>query len=325
MTIRTVHRTLVVFVLFLLSPLAFAAEQTQTYPTKTIRLVVAGAAGGGTDIVGRMIGQKLSEPLGQPVVVEPRGAMVGSVGTDLVARASPDGHTILIAASSHSMNPALLKSLPYDTLRDFAPITQATRQDMLLVVHPSLPAKNLKELLALAKASPGKLNYGAGQVANALPMELLKSMSATSIQHVPYKGGGAMLNAVIANEVHMAISGAITAIPFIKDGRLRVLGMGGARRSEALPDVPTIAEAGVPGYEATNWHGFFAPAKTPRALVERLHKEIAAILRTPEVTQRLLSLGSEPVGNTPEVWGRFVEAEVLKWGKVARAAGIKPE
>jgi tripartite-type tricarboxylate transporter receptor subunit TctC len=308
---------------FVFSPVALA--HAQSYPTKTIRLVVAGAPGGGTDIVGRMVAVKLAESLGQPVVVDPRGAMVGSVGTDVVARAAPDGHTILIAASSHSMNPALLKSLPYDTLKDFAPVTQATRQDMLLVVHPSLPAKSLKELLALAKASPGKLNYGAGQVANALPMELLKSMSGTTIQHVPYKGGGAMLNAVIANEVHMAISGAITAIPHMKDGRLRVLGMGGARRSESLPDVPTIAEAGVPGYEATNWHGFFVPAKTPRAIIDRLHKEIAAVLHSGEVRQRLLSLGSEPVGSTPEVWSRFVQSEVVKWGKVARGAGMKPE
>lgn len=318
----TVRRTL----LFLaLSSAALAPAHAQSYPTKTIRLVVAGAPGGGTDIVGRMIGQKLTDALGQPVVVDPRGAMVGSVGTDIVARAAPDGHTILIAASSHSMNPALLRSLPYDTLRDFAPITQATKQDMLLVVHPSLPARTLKELLALAKSSPGKLNYGAGQVANALPMELLKSMSGTNIQHVPYKGGAPMLNALIGNEVHMAISGAITAIPLIKEGRLRALGIGDVRRSDLLPDVPTIAEAGVPGYEASNWHGLFAPAKTPRAIIERLHKEISTTLRSPDVSQRLLSLGSEPVGSAPEIWGRFVESEVIKWGKVARGAGIKPE
>jgi tripartite-type tricarboxylate transporter receptor subunit TctC len=322
MAVRRLRRTLVVPALLCA---ALAPAHAQSYPTKTVRLVVAGAPGGGTDIVGRMIGQKLGEPLGQPVVVDPRGAMVGSVGTDIVARAAPDGHTILIAASSHAMNPALLRSLPYDTLRDFAPITQATTQDMLLVVHPSLPAKNLKELLALAKASPGKLNYGAGQVANALPMELLKSMSGTDIQHVPYKGGGPMLNALIGNEVHMAIAGAITAIPHMKDGRLRALGIGGVRRSDVLPDVPTIAEAGVPGYEASNWHGLFAAAKTPRAIIERLHREIAAILRSPEVSQRLLSLGSQPVGSTPEVWGRFVESEVIKWGKVARVAGINPE
>lgn len=322
MTLRRLRCAL----LFLaVSPVSLAPAYGQSYPTRTLRLVVAGAPGGGTDIVGRMIGQKLTDALGQPVVVDPRGAMVGSAGTDIVARAAPDGHTILIAASSHSMNPALLRSLPYDTLRDFAPITQATKQDMLLVVHPSLPAKNLKELVALAKSSPGKLNYGAGQVANALPMELLKSMSGSDIQHVPYKGGAPMLNALISNEVHMAISGAITAIPHVKDGRLRALGIGSTRRSIILPDVPTIAEAGVPGYEASNWHGLFAPARTPRAIIERLHEEISTILRSRDASQRLLSLGSEPVGSAPEIWGRFVESEVLKWGKVARGAGIKPE
>jgi tripartite-type tricarboxylate transporter receptor subunit TctC len=314
-------------------PLAFvvacaavlAPAYGQSYPTKPVRLVVAGAPGGGTDTVARMIAQRLSDVLGQPVVVDPRGQMAGSIGTEIVARSAPDGYTLLIAASSHAMNPALISKLPYDTLRDFAPVTQTTKQDMLLVVHPSVPARNLKELIALARASPGKLNYGAGQVANALPMELLKSMSGADIQHVPYKGGSAMLTALVSNEVQVAISGAITAIPYVKQGRLRALGIGDSKRSAILPEIPTIAEAGLPGYEAINWHGMFAPARTPGAIVERLNKDIAAILHSPEVSQRLISMGSEPVGNAPDVWGRVVEAEIAKWTKVARMAGMQPQ
>ena len=225
-------------------------------------------------------------------------------------------------SSSHAINPALGRKLPYTT-RDFAPITQTANQQLLMVVHPSMPVKSVKELIAYARANPDKLNYGSSSNAVALPMELFKTMTGTRIQHVPYKGSGQMIIDLLGGQVQMAIAGAVSSIPHVKSGKLRALAIGDSKRSAFLPDVPTIAEAGVPGYQASIWSGLFAPAKTPRPIVERLHKEVVKIVQTREFREQLLQLGSDAVGSTPEEWGRFIEDEIVKWAKIAKAAGMK--
>jgi tripartite-type tricarboxylate transporter receptor subunit TctC len=297
----------------------------QPYPSRPVRLVVPFAPGGGTDTLARMIAQQLGEALAQQVVVDNRPAVDGIVGTELVARSAPDGHTLIIVSSSHAINPALRAKLPYDTLRDFAPITQTATQQLLLVVHPSVPAKNVKELIALLKAEPTKYNYGSSSNAVALPMELFKSMTGTQIQHVPYKGTGPMMNDLLGGQVQMAISGAIGAIPHVKSGRLRGLAIGDSQRSPTLPDIPTIAESGVPGYQASIWTGMFAPRGTPRAIIERLNREVVRIVQQPDFRQRMNQMGSDTVGSSPEAWGKFIETEIVKWAKIAKIAGLKPE
>ncbi len=295
----------------------------QGYPSKPVRLIVPYAPGGGTDVLARMIAQRLAEALNQSVVVDNRPAVDGIVGAEIVARAAPDGYTLLIISSSHAINVALGKKLPYDTIKDFAPITQTANQQLLLVVHPSLPVKTVKEFLEYVKARPGKLNYGSSSNATALPMELFKSMTSTAIQHIPYKGSGPMVNDLLGGHVQMSMSGAVSVVPHVKAGRLRAIAIGDTKRSSFLPDVPTVAEGGVPGYQAVIWTGMFAPARTPQAIINRLNQEVVRILHVPDFSARISSLGADVVGSPPAEWGKFLASEITKWAKVAKLAGFK--
>ncbi len=308
-----------------LLPLGAMTAAAQTYPTKPVRLIVPFAPGGGTDTLARMVAQRLSETLGQSVVVDNRPAVDGIVGSETVAKAAPDGYTLILVSSSHAINPALRKSLPYDTLKDFAPITQTAVQQLLLVTHQSVPATSVKELIALLKANASKYNYGSSSNATALPMELFKSMSGTQVQHIPYKGTGPMMNDLLGGQVQMGIVGAVGAIPQVKSGRLRALAIGDAKRSATLPDIPTVAEAGVPGYQASIWTGMFGPAKLPRAIIDKVNQDVVRIVQHADFKAKMNQMGSESVGSTPEEWGKFIEAEIVKWAKIAKVAGLKPE
>jgi len=299
------------------------AAHAQEYPVRPVRFIVPYAAGGGTDALGRMIAQRLAERLGQPVVVDNRPAVDGILGMEIVAKAAPDGYTLLLVSSSFAINPALGKKLPYDTLRDFAPITQTANQQLVLVVHPSFPAATVRELVARLKAEPGKHNYGSASNATALPMELFKALTGTDIQNIPYKGSGALNNDLLAGHVKIAIGGAAASIPHVRAGRLRALGIGDGKRSSFLPDIPTIAEAGVPGFEATVWTGLLAPARTPRAVIERVNREVVRVVQTPEFRQWLNPLGADVVGSSPDEWGRTIVIEIEKWSKIAQRAGLR--
>jgi tripartite-type tricarboxylate transporter receptor subunit TctC len=302
---------------------AWAAESA--YPTKPVRLVVPAAAAGGTDYVARLIAQKLTEAFGQPVIVDNRAAVDGIMGTATVAEARPDGYTLMLVSSSHAINAALGRKLPYDTMRDFEMIVHTANQQLFLMVHPSVQAKSVKELVALLHAKPGALNYGSSSNASALPMELFKAMTGTRIQHIPYKGSAPMLADLIAGQTQLSIAPAISAIPHAKAGRLNALAVAGAKRSGALPDLPTVAEAGVPGYEASIWTGMFAPAKTPQAIIRRVNTEVNQIVRSREFAERLTNSGAEPAGGTPEQWTAFLRNEIAKWAKIAKLAGMKAE
>jgi tripartite-type tricarboxylate transporter receptor subunit TctC len=297
----------------------------QDYPNKPVRLLVPFAPGGGTDTLARMIAQRLAESLGHSVVVDNRPAVDGIIGTETVAKAAPDGYTLILVSSSHAINPALRKNLPYDTAKDFAPITQTAVQQLLFVTHPSVPAKNIKELIAVLKAGPAKYNYGSSSSATALPMELFKSMSGTQVQHVPYKGTAPMVNDLLGGQIQMGISGAIGAIPHVKSGRMRGLAIGDSKRSATLPDIPTIAESGVPGYQASIWTGMLGPAKLPRTIIDRLNKDVVRLVQQPDFKIKMNQMGSDTVGSTSDEWGKFIEVEIVKWAKIAKIAGLKPE
>lgn len=300
-----------------------STSSEQAYPGKPIRLVIPFAPGGGTDILARMISQRLSEAIGQPVIADNRPAVDGLVASELVASSQPDGYTLLIISSSHAINPAIGRKLPYDTLKDFAPITQTASQQLLLVVHPSMPVKSVKELIDYAKAKPGALNYGSSSSATQLPMELFNSMAGVKIVHIPYKGSAPMLNDLLGGQIQLSFAASVSALPQIKAGKLRALAIGDSRRSTILPDLPTVAEAGVPGYQAVIWSGMLAPAKTPRTIIDRMNSEVVRIVQSPDFKQRLIQLGSDPVGSTPEQWGQFIKNEIAKWTKIAKIAGVK--
>jgi tripartite-type tricarboxylate transporter receptor subunit TctC len=301
---------------------AGAAAPALAYPDRPVRVIVPYAPAGGTDLVARMVAQRLSEATSQPFVVDNRPAVDGIVGSELVARAQPDGYTLLLVSTSHAINAALGRKLPYDTLRDFAPIVHTANQQLLLVVHPSVQARSVKELVALARARPDALNYGSSSNATALPMELFKTMTGTRIQHVPYKGSGPMLNELIGGQIQLSIAAAISAIPHVRAGRLRALAIGDSRRSTELPDLPTLAEAGVPGYQATIWTGMFAPARTPAAVIARVNAEAVRAVQAPDFRAKLIELGAEPAGGTPAQWGAFVRDEIEKWARIAKSAKI---
>lgn len=297
------------------------------YPVKPVRLVVPSSPGGGTDITARILAPKLTERLGQQVVVENRAGAGTMIGTEVVAKAAPDGYTLLMGLSTLAINPAMYKKVPYDSVRDFAPISQVIAAPNMLVVHPSVPAKTVKELIAFARARPGQLNYAsAGHGTNPhLSMELFLSMTGTKMLHVPYKGLGPGIVDLLAGHVTVATATMLTGLPHVKSGRLRLLGTTGAKRAAVLPDVPTVAEAGVPGYEASQWYGVLAPAQTPKEIVARLHAEIVRILQAPDMKQKLAADGTDPVGSSPDEFARYIKSELTKWGKVARDAGIQPE
>jgi tripartite-type tricarboxylate transporter receptor subunit TctC len=296
----------------------------QLYPTKPIRLVVPFAPGGGTDITARFIGTRLSERMGQPVVIDNRPAASGVMGADLVAKAAPDGHTLLVVSVTFVISAALQKGLPYDGVKDFAPITLLISAPLALLVHPSVPAKSVKELIAHAKANPGKLNYGSsgpGSIAH-LATELLNSMAGMRMTHIPYKGVAAYTTAQLGNEIQIGMSNLFSTMPQWKAGRLRLLAHSGAQRIGAMPELPTIAESGVPGYEATIWYGFMAPVRTPRYIVQKLHRDIVAIANTPDAHQLFVAQGNEVVANTPEEFAKIIRIETDKWGGIGRRLGV---
>jgi len=310
------------FALLLMLPLSAVAEN---YPSKPVRLLVPYVAGGGTDTLARMVASKLSESLGQTFLVDNRPAVDGIVASETVVHSAPDGYTLILVSSSHAINPALRKSLPYNTIKDFTPITQTAVKQLLIVTNPTVPAKNVKELIALLKAEPQKYNYGSSSNAVALPMELFKSMTNTQIQHIPYKGTAPMITDLLGSQVQMAISGAVGAIPHVKTGKLRGLAIGDSKRSSTLPDIPTIAESGVPGYQASIWTGLLGPAKLPKSIVKILNQASVHFLNQPEFKNKMNQMGSDVVGNSPEEWGAFVSEEIIKWGKIAKLAHLKPE
>lgn len=298
---------------------------SQPYPTRPIRLVVPYPPGGGTDIIARIVGQKLTENLGQQIIVDNRGGAGGTIGTDIVAKSVPDGYTILMAPTSHVINPSIYSKLPYDTVKDFVPITFAVSATILLVVHPSVPAKSVKELIALAKARPGQLNFGSagnGTVFH-LAAELFKRQAGIDMVHVPFKGGGPTIANLVAGQVSLAFETMLALSPFLKAGRVRALAVASAKRSSVMPELPTIAELGFPSIVAENWYGVYAPAGTSKAIISRLNTEIVKILRTQEVKERFQGLGTEVVASTPEELAEYIRSEIEKWSKTAKEAGAR--
>jgi tripartite-type tricarboxylate transporter receptor subunit TctC len=304
-----------------------AAHGQSAYPLKPIRLVAPFPPGGGTDFLARLFGQKMSETLSQQVVVDNRGGAGGTIGTDIVAKAPPDGYTIILVSASHAINPGLYPKLPYDSINDFAPITQIATSPGILVVNPSLPVKSVKELIALARAKPGQINYasaGSGTPPH-LAGELFKLMAKIDMVHVPYKGNAPAFTDVIGGQVSLIFPTMPSAMPFIKSGKLRPIAVTSAKRSPAAPDIPTIAESGLPGYEATSWYGILAPGRTPREIVAKLHEVLVSIIGATDMKDKLAAQGLDPVGNTPQQFAAVIKAEIAKWLKVVKASGAKPE
>ncbi len=297
------------------------------YPNRPVRIVVPTPPGGGNDMVARMIAQGLTERLARQVIVENRAGAGTIIGTELVARAQPDGYTLLMGPGALATNPTSYRKLPYDAIRDFAPVTQAVAMPSLLTVHPSLPARSVKELIALAQARPGEILFASAGIGTPphLAMELFASMAKVRLTHVPYKGSNPGLIDLLAGQVAVMGSNMLETLPHVRAARLRALGVTAPRRVAAAPEIPAVAESGLPGYEASQWYGLLAPAGTPPEIVMRLHKEAAATLRAPENTSRLISQGSEVVASTPDDFRAFIRSETAKWSEVARAAGIKPE
>ena len=299
----------------------------QSYPTRPIRLVVPFAPGGGTDISGRIVAEGLTPVLGKPVIVDNRPGAGSLVGTEIVAKAAPDGYTLLLVNISMAFNPALYRKLPYDTLRDFVPISLVADQPNILVTHPSLPARSFSEFVALARSQPGKLTYGSGGIGSGthLATELLIMTLKIELVHVPYKGVGPVLTALLGNELSASLSTFASALPHVKSGRLRAFGVTSAKRASTLPEVPTIAEAGVPGYEYSTWYGLLAPAGTPRAIVEKLNQATVGVLNSPKTREQYVSQGLTPTPSTAAQFSAYLRSETEKWTKVVRAANIPPQ
>lgn len=314
------HLTLCIVIL--LAPSLSASAQR--YPAKPIRLIVGFAPGGGTDVTARVIAQPLSDRLAQRVVVDNRPGADGVLGTDLVAKSLPDGYTILMVNSGHTVNPGVFKKLPYDTLRDFAPISLVAMIANLLVVHPSLPAKSLPEFVRLAQARPGMINYASGGYGSSghLAIELFKKFTHIELVHVPYKSGGLVATALLAGEVDVSFNTIPSLITYVKAGRLRTLGVSTPQRSLSLPEVPAIAEQGYPGFSASGLAGLLAPAGTPPDAIDRIQKEVAVLVKQPALIERFVALGLEPVGNTPAEFNKFIRSDLEKWTQLTRELKI---
>ncbi|HEY5292310.1 MAG TPA: tripartite tricarboxylate transporter substrate binding protein [Burkholderiales bacterium] len=298
------------------------------YPDKPVKIIVPYPPGGTTDILARVIAQRLSERLKQSFVVENRGGASGAIGTQAVAKSPADGYTLCMGTiGTHGINSALFKNLPYDAVKDFAPITIVGITPNVLTVHPSVPAKNLQELLALARAKPGTLNFGSTSPGGSPHMagELFKTMANIDIAHIPYKGAGPMLIDLVGGQIQMGFDNMPSSIGHIRSGKLRAIAVTTTKRWPGAPDVPTMAESGLPGYEVSAWFGLLAPAGTPRPVVDLLYKNISDILKQPDMVKQLFELGAEPGGNTPEAFARYIAADVEKWTRVVAATGVKVE
>ncbi len=298
-----------------------------SYPAKPVRVIVPSSAGGGTDIVARSITPELSKRLGQQFVVENRAGAGTMIGIEVASKAPPDGYTLLMGLSTLAINSALYKKVPYDPVRDFAPITVAVSSGSIIVVHPSVPVKSIKELIAFARARPGQMNYasaGTGTYPH-MTMELFLSMAKLKMVHIAYNGTGPAMIDMLAGHTAVMAGTMVTTVPQIRAGRLRGLGITTKERNNAAPEVPTVAEAGLPGFESVQWYGLLAPANTSKDIVNRLHGEMVKILQQPEIRQRFANDGATPVGNTPDQFAAYIKSELAKWAKVAREAGIEPQ
>lgn len=318
----TLSATLATALLY--SSLAFA----QSYPNRPIRWISPWPAGGANDVFSRALAQKLTESLGQPVIVDNKAGAAGTIGSDLAAKAPGDGYTIVMGSSpTHAIAPSMYSALPYDPIRDFVPVTLVAVVPNVLIVHPSVPAKSVTELIAYAKANPGKINFAStgNGTSQHLSAELFKTLTGIDIVHIPYKGTAPALTELLAGTVQMAFENMPALLPHIQAGKLRALAVTPAKRSAVMPDIPTVAEAGVPGYEAAVWFGVLVPAKTPRAIVDKLHEEIMKALETPDLKARMASLGAEVVGLGPDQFANYLTAEIPKWAKVVKAAGLTPQ
>ncbi|MGH8617357.1 MAG: Bug family tripartite tricarboxylate transporter substrate binding protein [Burkholderiales bacterium] len=311
-----------------ISGVAHAQPHAQPFPTKPIRLIVSFAPGGTTDIVARILGQALTERLGQQIVIDNRGGAGGTIGTELVARSAPDGYTLVTCGiNNHGMGPAIQKHLPYDPIRDFAPISLMYTVPNVLVVHPSVPVKSVPEFIAYAKKNPGKLSYGSSGPGSSphLSMEWLRAITGIDVVHVPYKGGGPAVTDLLGGQIQAMFNNVSTQQATIKAGRVRALGVTSAKRTPQLPDVPTFIEAGVPGFEVTAWQGICAPSGISKTVQTRLNVEVVAALNSPDLQRRLAEQGVDPAPNTPADFAVFIRNEIAKWAKVVKSAGVEPQ
>ncbi|KQP11915.1 tripartite tricarboxylate transporter substrate binding protein [Pseudorhodoferax sp. Leaf267] len=317
------RRTFALAATLMLSATAFA----QSFPTKPMTIVVPASPGGAIDLAARLIGQKFSEAWGQPVVIENKTGATGVIGTDFVAKSAPDGHVLALVASSHAINPSMFKKLPFDTVKSFEPVAQTHTVPLVLVVAPDSPFKTMQDVIAFGKKNPGQLSFASSGNGGAphFSGELFQSMAGLQMQHIPYKGSTLAHPDLMSGRVSIMFDTLAATSAQIKGGKLRALAVTTPKRLPSLPDVPTVAEAGLPGYETSTWGGLLAPAGTPKATVQKLAAETTRILALPDVRERMLAAGVEPVGGTPEQFAAFIGSEMVKWGKVAKAAGIEPE
>ena len=300
------------------------AHAADSYPTKPIRLITPAPPGGATDIMARSLAQKLGEALGQQVIADNRGGGGTVIATQLTAHAAPDGYTIMLANSAIGTNPALMKDLPYDTLRDFAPITLVADSPLVIIAHPSLNVSTLKELIAAAKARPGQINYASSTPGTGghLSMEMLKWMAGIDLVHIPYKGAAPAFADVLAGQVPLICTSPLPTLPHIRSGRLRALAVTSRQRTRAAPDIPTVAELGFPGYQSSLWYALIAPAATPPAVIQRLNAEVARIVRVPAFSDQLLAQGADPIGNRPQELAVFLRSDIERWKKLVQQANI---
>ena len=315
-------------VLLLAASSAIGAQQeAASFPVRPVRLIDPYAPGGGSGLIARLVGAKLSETWGKQVVVDNRPGAAAAIGTEIAVRSAPDGYTLCMGTSGSIAISPNMNKVPYDPVKDLVPITQTSAQVMVVVLHPSAPIHSVKDLIAHAKAQPGRIIYASSGTGGSghLAVELFQALAKVNMTHVPYKGNGPAVLAQVSGEVQLGFNNILAVLPHVQSGRLKAIAVTSAKRAATVPDLPTLAEAGVPGYEATSWNGIFAPAKTPRAIIDKINAEVVKILNTPDVREKLIAAGSDPVGSTPEQFLAFVKVELARWGKVIRENNIRAE
>jgi tripartite-type tricarboxylate transporter receptor subunit TctC len=303
------------------------ANEARNYPTRPIRLIDPYAPGGGSGVVARLVGAKLADAWGKQIVVDNRPGAAAAIGTEIAVKSAPDGYTLLMGTSGSIAISPNVNKVPYDPVKDLAPVTQTSAQVMLVVLHPSVPINSVKELISTARTQPGKLVYSSSGTGGSghLAVELFQSIAKVSMTHVPYKGSGPAVVALLSGEAQVGFTNILAVLPHVNAGKLKAIAVTSAKRANAVPNVPTLAESGVPGYEATSWNGIFAPAKTPRAIINKVHAEVVKALQSPDVREKLLAMGSDPVGSTPEEFHAYIKQEFARWGKVIRDNNIRAE